>query len=331
MSQRNSGQLWLIALSAIMAQPALAQQTAAAARDYPSKPIRFVVPFAPGGGASIVAQIVAQKLSSSLGQNILMDNRGGAGGLIGINVAAKSEPDGYTVLFMSGAYTSIPSLHKKLPYDPVRDLMPITLIGTNFGQVFAANPSLPVRSIKELIVLAKANPGKIDYGSAGIGSTLHFAGELFNMLANVKLNHVPYKGGEDATRDAISGQIHLTLPAAHSIFPYIQSRRLRALAITAENRWSRLPNVPTMEESGVKGYKFINWYGLWFPARTPVEYVDRIQRVIAKLMKDPEMKQRFGEKGLNVVGSTPAQFEKVIQEDLARYQKIIADIGLVPE
>ncbi len=209
--------------------------------------------------------------------------------------------------------------------------MPITLIGTKFGQVLAVNPSLPVRSVKELIALAKANPGKLDYGSAGIGNVMHLAAELFNMLAGVKMNHVPYKGGANAITDVISGQIQVVFPAAHSVLAPIQSGRMRALGITSENRWSQLPNVPTLEESAVKGYKLIGWYGLWFPAGTPVEYVDRIQSVIAKLVKDPEMKQRFGEQGLNGVGSTSAEFEKVIQEEPALNKKITARIGIVPQ
>ena len=331
MSKWNSGLPCLIAFLGALAPSAFAQYSPPAAGDYPSRTLRFVVPFAPGGGATLMARMIVQKLSPALGQSIVIDNSGGAGGAIGINLVAKSTPDGYTVLFMSSAYGSIPYFHKNLPYDPVRDLMPITLVGENFGQVLAVNPSLPVRSVKELIALAKANPGKLDYGSAGIGGVLHLAAELFNMLAQVKTNHVPYKGGANAITDTISGQIQVVLPAAHSALPFVRSGQLRALGITSEQRWSELPNVPTLEESGVKGYRFIGWYGLWFPAGTRAEYANRIQSVVAKIVKDPEMKRPFAEQGLNGVGLGAAEFQKMILEELALNKKLAASIGIVPQ
>ena len=243
MSKWHSGLITLIALLTIATDPAFAQRSAVPAKDYPSRPVRLVIPFAPGGGTDITARMMAQALIPGWGQNIVFDNRGGAGGIIGVDVVAKSAPDGYTMLFMSSAYTSLPYFYKNLPYDPLRDLMPITLAGENFGQVVAVNPSLPIRSVKELIALAKANPGKLDYGSAGM---TRLATEHFSMLTGIKMNHVPYKGGGPAIIDVISGQIQVILPAAQSVVSHIRSGRLRALAITGEERWSQLPNVPTL-------------------------------------------------------------------------------------
>ncbi|OGA41356.1 MAG: hypothetical protein A3G24_06320 [Betaproteobacteria bacterium RIFCSPLOWO2_12_FULL_62_13] len=328
MSKSHSGLISLIALLTITAPPALAQLSAVTAKDYPSKPIRLVIPFAVGGGTDITARMFAQRLIPGLRQNIVFDNRGGAGGMIGVDVVAKSAPDGYTLLFMSSAYTTLPYFYKNLPYDPVRDLRPITLVGKNFGQVLAVNPSLPVRSVREFVALAKANPGKLDYGAAGM---THLATEHFSMLAGIKMNHVPYKGGGPAIIDVISGQIQVILPAAQSVVTHIRSGRLRALAITGEERWSQLPNVPTLEESGIKGYKLVPWYGLWFPAGTRVEYVDRIQSEVAKALKDREAKRLFEEQGLKGVGSSAEDLEEAIQEEFTLVRKLTTMTGIVPQ
>jgi tripartite-type tricarboxylate transporter receptor subunit TctC len=326
----NSRVFWIVTLSAMAAQPLMAQSRAPLA-DYPSKPIRLVVPFAPGGGASIMARIVVDKLAPVLGQNIVIDNKGGAGGVIGTDAVAKSAPDGYTVLFMSSSYTSNPYFVKAVPYDPLKDLMPVTLVGTNFGQVLAINPSLPVRSVSELIRLAKAHPEKLDYGSAGVGNIMHLAGELFNMLADVKMTHVPYKGGANAITDVIAGQIQVIFPAAHSALPFVRSGRMHALAITNDSRWTQLPDTPTLEEAGVKKYKLLGWYGLWLPSGTPPEYRDRIQAAVAKIVRDSETRQRFTEQGLNGVASSPAEFKEIIEQELALNRKLTARMGVVRE
>lgn len=332
MQIRQCRSLYAVVLAAAMVQPALAQRVAGAAKDYPSKFIRIVVPYGPGAGPDVVGRIIADKIGPSLGQNIVFENRGGGGGMLGTAVAAKSAPDGYTLLLqLTGAYASYPYFFKNVPYDPAKDLIPVTLVAKNVGYVLVVNPSLPVRSVKDLIALAKAQPGKLNYGTAGVGSVMQMAAELFAHMTEVKLTPVHYTGVPAALTDVISGQTEMGFPAAPSALPFTESGRLRVLAITGEKRWHKLPDVPTLDEAGVKGYRFIGWYGLWFPGGTPHEYVARIQSEVAKAVQDPVVKQRFDEQGLEGVGSTPEEFARVMQDEFALNKKLTANMGIVPQ
>lgn len=325
---------WLLgaALAAAAAHPAIAQRAAVpAAKDYPTKFIRIVVPYGAGAGPDVVGRIIAEKIGPSFGQSIVFENRGGSGGALGTELVAKAAPDGYTLLLQTAAYAGYPYFFKNLAYDPWRDLVPVTLLARNIGYVLTVNPSLPAKSVTELIALAKANPGKLNYGTAGVGSVMQMAAELFAHMSAIKLTPVHYTGVPAALTDVISGQIELGFPAAPSALPFFNTGRLRVLGITAEKRWSKMPNVPTLDEAGVKGYKFIGWYGFWFPAGTPREYVNRIQGEVAKAVKDPVVRQRFDEQGLEGVGSTTEEFAKVIEEEFALNKKLTAVMGIVPQ
>lgn len=322
---------WWTALSMTVAGPALAQRSAVPAKNYPSKPIRIVVPFPPGGPVDFVARTTGQKLTASLGQPIVVDNRPGAAGIIGAELVAKSAPDGYTLLLTTGTMSTTPFFYKKLPYDTVRDFLPVTMVARNTGHVLVVNPNVPARSVKELIALAKANPGKLNYGAPGYGNTLHLVAELFNVLADVKTTLIQYKGTAPALTDLVSGQIDMFFPDVQTSLPLIQAGRIRAVAVTSTQRLKQLPDVPTLDESGLKGYKFYGWFALWFPGATPVEYVVRIQGAVASAVKDPEVIQRFDELGLESVGSKPEEFAKFFAEDRAFYKDLTTKIGAVPQ
>lgn len=331
MPQRARQFSWWVALAMICAGPALAQRPAAPAKNYPSKPIRIVVPFPPGGPVDFIARTAGQKLTVILGQNIVVDNRAGAAGIIGAELVAKSTPDGYTLLLTTGTMSTTPLFLKKLPYDTVRDFLPVTMVTRNTGHVLVVNPKVAARSVREFIALAKANPGKLNYGAPGYGNTLHLAAELFNVLAGVKTTLIQYKGTAPALNDLISGQIDMYFPDAQTSLPLIQAGRIRALAVTGAQRLKQLPDVPTLDESGVKGYKFYGWFALWFPAATPPAYVGRIQSAVASAVNDPEIKQRFNEVGLESVGSTPPEFAKFFADDRAFYKALTEKIGVVPQ
>lgn len=324
--------LWSAVLAAVAAQPALAQRAAVAAKDYPAKVIRVIVPYAAGGGPDVVIRTIADKIGPNLGQNIVIENRGGGGGMLGTAIVAKSAPDGYTLLLqLTGAYASYPYFFKNLAYDPAKDLTPVTLVAKNVGYVLTVNPSLPARSVKELIALAKANPQKLNYAAAGVGSVMQMAAELFAYMTAVKLTPVHYTGIPAALTDVISGQVELGFPAAPSALPFTHTGRLRVLGITGEKRWSKMPDVPTLNEAGVKGYRFIGSYGLWFPAGTPAEYVSRIQSEVAKAAHDPAVRQRFDDQGLEGVGSTTEELAKVIEDEFVLNKKLTAVMGIVPQ
>lgn len=308
-----------------------AQRAAVAAKDYPNKAIRLVVPYASGGGLDVVGRIIAQKMAPALGQQVILDNRGGAGGVVGSDHVAKSAPDGYTLLHSTSSHLTLPFFVKSLPYDTVRDFTPVTIVARNVGHVLLVNNSVPARSVKELIALAKSNPGKLNYGSAGTGNVLHLAAEIFNLLANTKMTHIPYKGAANAMTDLVGGQIDVCFQPAPMALSLVQAGRVRALGITAPKRWSRLPEVPTIEEAGLKGYHFSGWYALWFPAGTPHEYVERIYREVVAALNDPDVRRNYDEKGLIPVGNRPEEFAKTIQEELEFNRKLTAKIGVVPE
>jgi tripartite-type tricarboxylate transporter receptor subunit TctC len=325
--QRVRNNLIRIAGYALM----LTSATFATAAEYPAKVIRIVVPYGAGAGPDVVGRIIADKISPSLGQSIVFENRGGGGGMIGTALVAKAPPDGYTLLLQVAAYASYPFFFKNVPYDSARDLIPVTLIAKNVGYVLVVHPSLPAKSVNDLVALAKASPGRLNYGTAGLGSVMQIAAALFAHMADIKLNPVHYTGVPAALTDIIAGNIELGFPAAPSALPFIGSGRLRVLAITADRRWNKMPDVPTLDEAGVKGYRFVGWYGLWFPAGTPSAHVNRIQAEVAKAVKDPVVRQRLEEQGLEGVGSTTAEFAKIIEEEFALNKKLTASMGIVPQ
>jgi tripartite-type tricarboxylate transporter receptor subunit TctC len=279
----------------------------------------------------VVARIIADKVTPGWNQNFVFDNRGGGGGVIGAAIVAKAAPDGYTILLHTAAYSSMSFFYKNLPYDPVRDLTPITLIAKNVGYALIVNPRLPVKTVKDLLALAEASPGKLNFGSPGVGSVGHLAAELFVYMAKIKMTHVPYTGIPAMMTDIIGGQIDLGFPAAPSAMALITAGRVQVLGITGEKRWEKLPQVPTLDEAGVKGYKFLSWYGLWFPAGTPAVYVQRVRNDVAAAVKDPTVRKRLDEQGLDGVGSTPQELARVVNEEMAINKELTARIGIVPQ
>jgi tripartite-type tricarboxylate transporter receptor subunit TctC len=310
---------------------ALVGMTAAHAQPtYPQKPIRLVVPFPPGGGTDILARLFGQKLSETLGQPIIIDNRGGAGGTIGTDIAAKAPSDGYTLILVSGSHAINPGLYQKLPYDSVNDFAPITQIATSPG-ILVVNPSLPVKSVKDLIALARAKPGQINYASAGSGTPPHLAGELFKVMAKIDMVHVPYKGNAPAFTDVIGGQVSLIFPTMPYAMPFIKFGKLRPIAVTSAKRSPAAPDIPTIAESGLPGYEATSWYGILAPARTPPQIVTRLHEVLVSVIGAPDMKDKLAAQGLDPVGNTPQQFAAVIKSEIAKWAKVVKASGAKPE
>ena len=316
------------AVSACLAAAALC--SAAYAQDYPTKPVRIVVPFAPGGPNDIIARLVAQKLTEARGQPFLVENRAGAGGNIGTDFVAKSAPDGYTLLSAGPGSLIINPLMGKVPYDTARDFAPITLMA-RASNALVAHPSLPVRSVKELIALARARPGAINYGSGGNGSTPHLSAALFAAMAGVALTHVPYKGTAPAIADLVGGQVQIAFLGIPAVLPHLKSGRLRVLAVTGLRRSPELPDVPTVDESGVSGYEVSPWYGLLAPAGTPRAIVARLSAESAKIVRAPEMREKLAAQGAEAGGSTPEEYAAVIRADTATWTSVLALAGLRAE
>ena len=300
-------------------------------KDYPTRPIRVVVPYAPGGPMDFTARTLGNRMAPSLGHNLVIDNRPGAGGAIGSANVAKSPPDGYTILHTSSSHSSLPVLLKSLPYDPLKDFTPITLVANSVGFILVAHPSVPANNVKELVALAKKQHGKLTYASAGVGNVMHLAAESFNVAAGTSMVHVPYKGVGQAIGDLLGGRIDVAFVPGTAGVPHVQSGKLRAIGIAAPKRWSVLRDVPTIDEGGVKGYKYAPWYGLWFPAGTPQEYVARIRGEVSRALADPEVARAFAEQGFVPVGSTPAEFSKAIVDEMDFNRKLVARIGLEPQ
>jgi tripartite-type tricarboxylate transporter receptor subunit TctC len=297
---------------------------------YPQKPIRLVAPFAPGGGTDILARLFGQKMGEVLGQQVIVDNRGGAGGTVGTDIAAKAPPDGYTLILVSASHAINPGLYQKLPYDSVNDFAPITQIATSPG-ILVVNPSLPVKSVKDLIALARAKPGQINYASAGSGTPPHLAGELFKVMAKIDMVHVPYKGNAPAFIDVIGGQVPLIFPTMPSAMPFIKSGKLRPIAVTSAKRSPAAPDIPTIAESGLPGYEATSWYGILAPARTPREIVAKLHEVLVSVIGSPDMKDKLAAQGLDPVGNTPQQFAAVIKSEIAKWTKVVKASGAKPE
>jgi tripartite-type tricarboxylate transporter receptor subunit TctC len=298
---------------------------------YPERPIRLMVPSTPGSGPDAIARILATRLAAMLGQQIVADNRAGANGVLASEIVARATPDGYTLLMTSGGHTANPHIYRKLPYDTLADFTPITCFVTTGGLVVVVTPTFAARTVPQLIDLARAAPGKLAYASAGVGNLTHLAGEMFNQMAGVKITHVPYKGGGPAIIDVISGQVPLMFASGPASIPHIKSGKLRALAYTGVKRADPLPDVPTMDESGLKGYEAIGWCGLYGPARLPAPIVTRIYEATRDGVRHPETRQALAQFNIEPADSTPAAFARFLRDDIDKYGKIIKAAGIEPQ
>jgi tripartite-type tricarboxylate transporter receptor subunit TctC len=299
----------------------------AGAQAWPSKPVKIIVPFAAGGATDVVARLLAQKLTDSWGQSVLVENRAGAGGNIGADVVAKSPADGYTLLMTSGSIvTANPYIYKAMPFDAARDLMPITNVATG-PQVIVVNPNVPAKDLRELIGLAKASPGKVNFGSAGVGTQTHLAAENFLYSAGVDMTHVPYKGESAAITDLMGGQIQLATPNLGAAINLIKEGKLRALAVTSKERSAQLPDVPAAAEV-LPGFENAGWFGLMAPAGTPPEVIEKIYRDSAKVLLSEEFRGKLTQQGMMPVANSPADFGAAIREESARWAKVVQQRGL---
>lgn len=294
---------------------------------YPNKPIRFILPFPPGGGTDILGRIIAERLTQNMGQPVVMENRGGAGGNVGAEAAARSAPDGYTLVLVAPSLAISPSLYAKLNYDPVKDLAPISLVGT-VPNVLITHPSVPAQNLAEFIALAKTKPGGMNFGSGGSGTSNHLGGELFNSVAGVKLVHVPYKGVNLAMNDVLGGQIQLVVIGIPAALPHIKAGRLRALGVIAPQRAPTLPEVPTVAEAGLPNYEVTTWYGVLAPAGTPRAIIARLNTELGRVMHAPDLKERFAATGTEPRTSTPEEFADYIRQEIAKWGKVVRDAGL---
>ena len=316
--------IWIAALVALCASGAVAQP-------YPGKAIRIVVGFAPGGGTDIVARIIGAKLSETWKQPVLVDNRAGATGTIGADIVAKSPPDGYTlILGHVNSHGIAPNLFKKLPYDAQRDFEMVAYVGY-VPNVLVVHPSIPAKSVKELIAIAKARPGQMSYASSGVGSTQHLAGEMLKLISGIDIVHIPYKGSGPAVVDLIAGHVVMNFDTMPPVLPHIQSGRMRALAVTTPKRAGPLPNVPTMVESGLKGFEMTNWYGFMAPGKTPREIVAKLNSEINKIMALPEQKSRLEEIGTQLEPGSTEQFSKFLASEITKYAKLVKASGVTIE
>ena len=308
-------------LAVAFAPLAFAQST------YPTRPIRLIVPFPPAGTTDILARAVAQKLSETWGQQVVVENHPGAGGNIGSDIVAKASPDGYTLLMGTvGTHAINPSLYSKMPYDHVKDFVPVILVA-GVPNVLVVNPSLPVKSVRELIDYAKANPGKLNFASSGNGTSIHLSGELFKTMTGVQMTHVPYKGSSPALTDLMGGQVQLMFDNLPSSLSFIKAGKLRALAVTSSERSATLPELPTLAESGLPGFEASSWFGVLAPAGTPKDIVDKINGAVAAWLATPEAKEKLLSQGALVAGGTPEAFTKHIAAETAKWAKVVKASG----
>lgn len=310
--------------SLLAAIVALFAPSAAAA--YPEKPVRLLIPFSPGGGTDVLARAVSDKLSAALGATVVIDNRPGASGTLGSALVAQAAPDGYTFLFTSASYTFNPNFYK-LTYDPVKDFKPVTMFGSS-PNLLIVHPSLPVKSVKDLLALARKRPGDIFAGHAGRGSNIHLTTALFLHKAKIKVTEVPYKGGGPSQIAVMSGEIQMLLPSISSALPFVKSGRMRALGVSSKKRVPLLPNVPTIDESGVPGYVKVGWYALFAPAAVPEPIINHVYQAVSKVLKDPVIVKRIGADGTTAEGQPPREFEAFVHSELEEWAKLIREMKL---
>jgi tripartite-type tricarboxylate transporter receptor subunit TctC len=299
-------------------------------QDYPLKPVRIIVPFAPGGGTDLSARIIAQKLGENLAANFLVDNRPGAAGIVGTEMVARSKADGYALLVVSSSHAINPAMYPKLPYDTAHDFAPVSLLLSG-PALLVAHPSLPARNAKELIALAKARPGMLTFASAGHGTPPHMGGELFKSLAGIDITHIPYKGNGPAYTDLMAGQVSIMFPNIATAIQYVKTNRMRALGVGSRQRSAIAPEIPTIAESGLPGYEMSSWFGLLAPAGTPAAIVMRLQQEIARIFKQAEVREKLLAQGVEPVGGTPQEFAAFLNNETALWAKVIRSSGLKPE
>lgn len=309
---------------------ALAIASTAAAQTYPAKPIRIIVAYPAGGANDIVARTLGQRLSELAGQSVIVDNRGGGGGTIGADIAAKSAPDGYNLFMAAGAHALAPSLYVKLPYDIVTDFAPISIVSRG-AYLLAVHPSLPVKSVSELVALARKRPGQLNFASSGVGAPPHLAGELFASMAGAKLNHVAYKGDAPALVDLVGGHVELAFMTLSATAPHVKSGRLRGLAVTGMRRSESVPDLPTVAEAGLPGYEMSTWWGLLAPARTPLDITGRLNALVVKITAEPEFRKKLSDQGMDAEAMAPTVFGQFVREQKERYAKIAQAAGVKPE
>ncbi len=310
------------AVTAVAAAPVRAQSEPA----WPAKPIRLLVGFPVGGAADILARLHAVRLQEALGQSVVVDNRGGAGGVIATEIAARAAPDGYTLLFTSLPHVINPALYGKVGYDPIRDFQPVTLL-VNVPLLMAVSTNFPAKTVKDVIALAKASPGRLNYGSGGNGSTSHLAMEMFKSMAGVDIQHIPYKGTGPAITDLIAGQLNLTIASVVPLIPQVRAGKLRPLAVTGRARSGALPDVPTIAESGVPGYDMTNWFGIVAPAGLPRPILTRLDELLRAMVARPDVRELYAAQGADGVGAGPEAFAKVIRADLPKWDKVVRQSG----
>ncbi len=316
---------------AVLMAAALFAATANAAGAYPDRPVRLMLPFPPGGPSDIIGRMFAQKLSESFGQQVVIDNRGGAAGNIACEIAKNATPDGYTLMQATVGTMSInPGLYQKLPYEPLRDFAPISLL-TETPYLLVVNPNLPVKSVKELVAYAKARPHQLNFASGGVGTGNHFSGELFRMLAAIDIVHIPYKGSGVGMNDVLAGQVQMMFINLLPAMPFVANGRLRGLGVTSAKRSAAAPDIPTIAESGFPGYQSTSWHGLVAPAKTPAPILKQVHDELVKITQLPDIKKRMVAQGTDLIGSTPEEFRKVIQTESAKWAGVIKTAGIKPE
>lgn len=314
-----------LALAALFAIAGVAAQ--AQTQTFPTKPIKIVVPFPPGGTTDVLARVIGQEMTKSWGQQVIVDNRPGAGGNTGSDVVAKSPADGYTLLMGTvGTHGINVSLYKKMPYDAVKDFAPVTLVAS-VPNLLVVHPSVPAKSVKELISHAKANPGKLNFASAGNGTSIHLSGEMFKTMTGVQMQHVPYKGSAPAVTDLLGGQVNMMFDNMPSALPHVKGGKLRALAVTSAKRSPAAPDVPTMAEAGVPGYEATSWFGILAPAGTPKDIVTKLNKEIARILAMPEIKEKLSAQGAEPVGNTPEQFAAHIKAEIKKWEGVVKASG----
>ena len=311
----------LLVACALLAAPAQAQDA------YPSRPLRFILPFPPGGGTDILGRLLAERLSANLGQPVVTENRGGAGGNVGAEAAARAAPDGYTIVLVAPSLAISPTLYAKLNYDPVKDFAPIALVAS-FPNVMVTHPSVPAQNLREFIALARSQPGAMNFGSGGSGTSNHLAGELLNLATGIKLVHVPYKGVNLAMNGVLAGEVQLVFIGVPVPAPHIKAGRLRALAVLARERSALLPEVPTADEAGLPNFDVTTWYGIMAPAGTPQPIIARLNAEFVKIMHSPDLKERLAGMGTDVMTSTPEEFAAYLKREIAKWGDVIRKANL---
>lgn len=324
----KSSRLYAISLATALYCAAVA--AAQAQQSYPTRPIRLVVPSSPGGGTDITARIMAPKLGEALGQQVVVENRPGAGTMIGGEVVARSAPDGYTLLMGISTLAINPAMYRKVPYDALKDFAPISQ-AVSLPNILVTHPSLPVKAVKELIAFAKTRPGQINFASAGVGTNPHLSMELFLSMAGVKMIHVPYKGSGQGVIDLIAGHVSVMTPSILTGLPHIKAGRLRGLGVTSARRAAGAPEIPTIAEAGVPGYEAVQWFGILAPAGTPRAIIERVNREAVRVLQTPDVRERLVADGADPVGSSPEEFGAFIRAETAKWAKVARDVGIQPE